>query len=87
MGHIAGRIPDGDGSEQEWIYLAIDVRPARFRDVLGELNRTGWTITGSQELDEDRQPLGDQPTPPPEQAWHRIFAKRQLLPGVHGLLG
>jgi hypothetical protein len=76
-GRAAGRTPDDDDGEQEWVYLAIDVRPARFGDVLGELNRTGWMITGSQELDGNRRPMGDGPRLPDEGIWQRVFAKRR----------
>lgn len=87
MERTAAWPPKDDGSELEWVHLAIDVRPARFGDVLGELNRTGWTITGSEELDENRQPLGDRRIPPPGQTWQRLFAKQRLISDVRGLLG
>lgn len=87
MGRSTLPEPVDDEDRQEWLFLTIDMRPDRFGDVLGELNRTGWTITGSQELDENRQPAGDGPPLLPEQAWQRIFAKRRVPPGVDGLLG
>ena len=59
------------------IYLALDVRPVQFGNALGELNRTGWTITGSEELDADRHPF---PLDAPLRAvgWQRIYAQRAL---------
>lgn len=64
---------------EEWDYLAIDVRPVRFGDVLGELNRTGWEITGSEELDEKRQPLAiSRLSQMPDTGWYRIYAKRRV---------
>jgi hypothetical protein len=37
------------------VHTAVDVRPTQLGDVLGELNRTGWEITGGEEFDEERR--------------------------------
>jgi hypothetical protein len=59
------------------VHIAVDVRPTQFGDVLGELNRTGWEITGSEELNEERRAF------PADAAardvrWYRVYAERML---------
>ena len=37
--------------DPNWVYASVDVSAEHFGDAIGELNRTGWTITASRELD------------------------------------
>lgn len=59
-----------DEMDARWEYIAWDVPSEYFGDVVGELNRTGWQIVGSEELDEYLQPAAG--------VMQRIHAKRQI---------
>jgi hypothetical protein len=63
--------------ERQVVHIAVDVTPAHFGDVLGELNRARWTITASEELDEERHTFPAD-APARDVGWFRIHAERKL---------
>ena len=68
-------LDDMDDMGAQWEYLAWDIPPAYFGEVIGELNRTGWQILESVELDKHRQPVtgvGE------VGVMYRIHARRQI---------
>lgn len=63
--------------DERTIYIAIDMHPNQFGGVIGELNRTGWTITGAEDLDEERRGFTSS-VHARDARWQRVYAKRDL---------
>jgi hypothetical protein len=59
------------------VHIAIDVKPTQLGDVLGELNRTGWETTGSEELNEERH-IFPADAAARDVRWYRVYAERKL---------
>jgi hypothetical protein len=66
--------------DPDWVYASVDVSAEHFGDAIGELNRTGWTITASRELDADELAAlavnGGQRRG--TAGWMRVYAKRRF---------
>lgn len=54
------------------MYIALDVECPDFGDLLGEVGRTGWKTTSSDELPPDIAVQA------PHKVWHRLYAKKQM---------
>lgn len=63
--------------DESAMYIAIDVHSNQFGDVIDELNRTGWTITGAEDLDEERRAFPSN-VHARDVRWRRVYAKRDL---------
>jgi hypothetical protein len=66
--------------DPDWVYASVDVSAEHFGEAIGELNRTGWTIIASRELDADELDalVVNGGRRRGTAGWMRVYPKRQF---------